>query len=306
MCQSSPELIRPVRLFSPKVVKELGTFQDGGLRHNNPINIITWEQKLLRPSHPLPDFVLSLGTGSPHRGGRSGTGQPPVRERFLHRLFKSFMLSMDGEQIWNEFRQTLPKTSQARYHRLNFEVNSLRLAIDDVSNMERLKSDTRSYMDSAIRLNSMRDAVYASMFYFQFDQKPVQAQGRYCCTGRILLRLNLQPSGRIALYHQLLAASACFVMYNQEVPCVRRVAQRPTPYCMPVQFSVGSMHDEVAITLTNITKFPLAISGLPRRASEIVEAQLLDSPFGRVDHVESEKRLPLLPMQGKRKADRMA
>lgn len=251
-----------------------------------------------------PDFVLSLGTGTPSRS-RNGSRSSPVRDRFFQRLFRSFMLSMEGEKIWDEFYETLPQPSQTRYHRLNIELDSSRLGIDDVSSIKKLEEDAERYMDSATLIGSLRDAMYASMFYFELDRKPDVEHRQVVCTGHILLRLRIPSTGRRVLYHQLLAASAFFTIGAQCIPCIERSPDIPPPYRRSVRFTLESVDDDIDIKLNAVTRQPVTISGLPRRAVHLADAQLLDCPFGRADHSRCEKRLPLIP-GNKRKAEKIA
>ncbi|KAK3708056.1 hypothetical protein LTR37_011749 [Vermiconidia calcicola] len=46
--------------FRPKIISEIGTFEDGGLQHNNPLNIALWEASHIWPRKGLPDFALSI------------------------------------------------------------------------------------------------------------------------------------------------------------------------------------------------------------------------------------------------------
>lgn len=290
------------RFFSPKRLINLGTFQDGGLRHNNPINIAMWEHGFIRSTKETPDFVLSLGTGTLRRAGNRSS---PVRDRFFQRLFKSFMLSMDGEKIWDDFYQALTPQIQSRFHRLNIELDSSQLGIDDISSIKQLEADAVQYMDSAALIGSLRDSMYASLFYFEFDGKPNVEQRQVVCAGCILLRPSVPSAGRRVLYHQLLAASAFFTVDGRSIPCIARTSEKPPPYRKPVRFTLSSTEEEIDITINSITKQAISISGLPRKAKDIVDAQCLDCAFGRADHVPTEKRLPIVPI-GKRKADNIA
>ncbi len=57
---AAPTYFKP---FFHKASKQV--YQDGGLYHNNPIEIADIERKLIWPEmeHQYPDIVLSLGTG---------------------------------------------------------------------------------------------------------------------------------------------------------------------------------------------------------------------------------------------------
>jgi hypothetical protein len=48
-------------------------FVDGATNYNNPVKIAETERRLLWPDHPLPDIVLSLGTGIGKEGANVTT-----------------------------------------------------------------------------------------------------------------------------------------------------------------------------------------------------------------------------------------
>ena len=57
---------KPQRIFTPKNIAGLGKFQDGGLKHNNPIELALKEVKALSPNDPSAKrsaLKVSLGTG---------------------------------------------------------------------------------------------------------------------------------------------------------------------------------------------------------------------------------------------------
>ena len=133
------------RYFKPKELKCIGTFQDGGLWLNNPLPAGTWELNSIYPEKGDPDFALSIGTGTTQRSQpifKSGS-QSPVRDSFLSRLYRTFLLSMDGEKTWDEFMNTLSVVSKERYHRLNLILDIHHISVDDVNIMASLKCKAR-------------------------------------------------------------------------------------------------------------------------------------------------------------------
>jgi hypothetical protein len=84
--------------FKPKTLKELGTYQDGGLQHNMPMDIAYWEKERLWPEKAL-DFGLSLGTGAQKAPLTTKLGsQSPVKEGCASRLFNAFLERIDSER----------------------------------------------------------------------------------------------------------------------------------------------------------------------------------------------------------------
>ena len=91
-------------LFRPIQISSSGTFQDGGLKHNNPINLALWESRYIWPEIEKPDVVISLGTGT---GSRTSSTPAPnfrhvIHDGFIPRLWRCFMSSLDGQGAWRD------------------------------------------------------------------------------------------------------------------------------------------------------------------------------------------------------------
>ena len=289
------------RFFKPKILHDIGTFQDGGLLHNNPLNIALWEVKHMWSDRSLPDFVLSIGTGVSDALLSTFAAGPhsPVKEGFLTRIFKTFMRSMDGEKIWKDIYNSLPESSKSRFHRLNLTLQGAEPAIDDISSMYELQKQAVEQAQPVAFLRPALDAIYASMFYFEFEEPPVFRGDAYACIGNIYCRVRQSEAGRKKFYAKLAATSSYFLICGQPVACIERVTKCAPAFKRRLTFTLDSLDDCVRITLRGITSQSLAISGLPRRAGDIMKAQGLDAPFGRADHSCPEKPLPLLPAKRK-------
>lgn len=287
--------------FRPKVLRHLGTFQDGGLRHNNPLGIALWENRSLWPAKGEPDFAISLGTGATKSVVPSfiSGSLSPVKERFLPRLIKTFLASIDGETAWNELANTLSKDSRTKFHRLNIVLEDRHLGIDEVSNMSKLRSLAQDHIDSASRFTTVRDSIYASMFYFELDSLPDYTSSGIMCSGSIFCRLNLSQRGREELYLQLHNSSAFFLVNGRPYRCLDAIPRCLPPFKKSVEFLVQKPSDMIAIFIRNITSASRLISGQPKSLEEMIKVQRLDAPFGRPDHVQSEKALPIIPQKRK-------
>lgn len=123
--------------FTPKQLDSIGTFQDGGLHHNNPVNIALWESRRIWPDAPT-DIVLSIGTGSGMEvepGSPTSTGPRGIlRDGFIPRLYRSFMSSLDGQKAWTALMNRLnidTDSPQSKYFRLNVRFNGPEPHIDE-------------------------------------------------------------------------------------------------------------------------------------------------------------------------------
>jgi hypothetical protein len=214
-------------------------------------------------------------------------------------MYDAFMWSMNGQKIWLEFYNSLPDHVKSRYHRLNVTFEGPEPAIDDISSMYALRTKALECAQPVQFLKPVLDSIYASMFYFEFDEPPTPRGQGYHCTGTIFCRLRLSEDGRRAFYSKLKATSSYFLICGQPVACVERLTKSAPLFKKGISFTLSSLDELVRITLRGLPSQPLAISGLPRSAKEIVEAQGLVAPFGRADHASPEKPLPLLPAKRK-------
>lgn len=284
------------RFFRPRSLQNLGTFQDGGLQYNNPLNIAIWETKYIWPGRSI-DFALSLGTGITKRESTCFKAGPhsPVKDRFLPRLFKTFMKSMDGERMWREIYNSLPDRDKPKYHRLNVPLHGTEPLLDDTSAMDDLKHQSLGWAQQRDTYTLLLDSIYASMFYFELDQYYMREDGLYVCTGSVHCRLALEINGREHLYHALQKTSSYFLTLGQPTPCVTHVPRNLPPFKRTIEFVLHSLDDDVGITLLGITSTPTTISGLPQTARRLIDIQQLRAPFGRVSCSVPEKVLPKVP-----------
>ncbi|KAK3672622.1 hypothetical protein LTR78_007434 [Recurvomyces mirabilis] len=287
--------------FRPKAIENVGTFQDGGLQHNNPLNLALWELRHLWPDRSTPDFALSIGTGySESLLSRACVGtQSPVRDRFIARLFKTFMKSLDGEKMWKEFHNSLPDYAKQRYHRINIAVEGSEPAIDDIASMHNLKRQALAFLERDNNLQAALDAMISSLFYFELEDVPEQCETGYVCDGHIYCRLALPPNGRRWLFTQLTKTSSFFIILGQPIACVDRTSKNLPSFRRRVRFTIGSLDENIGITLRGITDSPTAISGMPKTAKQLVEMQGLTADFGCLDHRGIDKALPRLPQKRK-------
>jgi len=279
------------------VLEHLGTFQDGGLLNNNPVEMARWESQHIWPDKSEPDFVLSVGTGTvkPTPAWTAIGPRSPVRDGFMRRLYDTFMRSLDGERAWKEVNNSLSATSRARYHRLNLQLKGAEPCIDDVSVMSPLKEQAESFIRSSAEAQLVRDSLYASMFYFELDDVPRFDGDAYVCVGHIFCRLDLDRRGREALYGRLASTSSFFLVGGRPVPCVQTVPKCVPPFKRRIQFTVQALAEELYISIRGITTRPRTISGLPTSAEDLLRRQDLSAPFGRVDHACAQKTLPRIP-----------
>jgi len=288
-----------LRFFKPRLLHHLGTFQDGGLQYNNPLNIAIWETRYAWPGRTV-DFALSIGTGTTDHDAYafSAGAHSPVKDRFMSRLFKTFMKSLDGERVWREIFNSLTDREKCRYHRLNLPIKGKEPMLDDTMAISTLKTQSGDWIKANQRLFLTLDSIYASMFYFEFDEMPTNIGDTYTCVGYIYSRLNTTSQGRQHLYEKLESTSSYFLVLGEPTRCIDNIPSHSSlpPFKRKVKFTLETLEDDVGITLLGLTSSPTTISGLPQSANELIRMQQLHSIFGRADCSKREKLLPPLPV----------
>lgn len=184
-------------MFPPLKIPGLGDFQDGALRHNNPINIALWEGDRIWTYETTKDVVLSLGTGtgpllaSPH-SATPQTAAPKhlFSSKFIPRLCRSFFTSLDGEVTWRELLNHFEHDAQNRFFRLNINLKGREPRLDDVEAMEKLSQAVDTCKNDP-KIVDVKMALLAACFFFELKQSPVfDASGFYVCQGDIRVRTD--------------------------------------------------------------------------------------------------------------------
>jgi hypothetical protein len=293
--------------FKSKDVENVDTFQDGGLRHNCPAFLASWEcgavwpkkGQIFDPSNCQIDHMVSLGTGTSVLSRYATGPHSPRKERFLQRFVGNYKVQLDGEMQWRTFNRCVPPHMSSRLHRLNVSLPGVEPALDDVTAMERLKASALQYIQSNAQTILVRNTMIASIFYLEIDSIACVEGGSQQCHGTIFSRLPLGPTGHRDLYKSLVAKRAFFVINGHGRSCADSVPEGVSIFRKPVEFVLKSIEDQIQILLTGITSEPTIISGMPTRLNTIVEAQGLEMPFGCIDHRSVVKRLPTIPSKRK-------
>ncbi|KAI9673847.1 MAG: hypothetical protein M1822_009583 [Bathelium mastoideum] len=223
----------------------------------------------------------------------------PVRDRFFSRLYKTFMLNLDGEKAWRELVNTMAPEKRARYHRLNLSLKGPEPAIDDVAAMRMLKTAAEECMSSKSQLSSLLDSIHASIFYLELDDMPYFTGEAFHCSGHIFCRLELPRDGKDALMTQLLATSAYFLINGAPVVAVGPETKKCPLFRRRVRFEVTSLEDSLGISIRGLTSRPRSISGMPKTLNQLIHLQQLQAPFGHATHRAVQKHLPQMPLKRK-------
>ena len=215
----------------------------------------------------------------------------------LSRILRCCKRIFEPEVAWVDLLNEIPEASRSRYHRLNIQLNGPEISIDDITSIQPLREQTRKSITTNSQLQSIRDSLFASMFYFELQETPKFINGEFECKGYIYCRVDLPKTGREYLYEELIRTSSFFLVSGCPIACVNKVFKSAPPFRREIRFSTNFLTDIVYISIRGITSKPVSISGLPRPLNDLIRVQKFHVPFGRVDHVQEEKSLPNTPVK---------
>ena len=274
------------RLFKPAHIAELGTFQDGGLRHNNPVDLALWECGKIWNTSISPDVVVSLGTGTEEdlRTPRAPHFRHVFNDGFIPRLCRSFMSSLDGERAWRDLQNRLDDKLRADFFRFNITLSEDGSKLDDVGQMEQLKrcvqlhptgNDDRIHTASALLIGS---------FFFELQCLPVFEAGRYLCQGWIRCRNDFD-----SIFHSLTnmhGSSGEFQVNTERLGQVnpKDLCRSCGTYRKRIAFYVKELEDTVTIKVAFRERVTRKVSGFPNCMRWFIEQQHLAADFGSLHH----------------------
>ncbi|TGO90888.1 hypothetical protein BPOR_0047g00110 [Botrytis porri] len=285
--------LRVDRYFKPMSIPGIGTFQDGGVRQNDPGNIALQEVSALFPNSLEPSLVVSLGTGAarvdnvPYMGPSRGL----IKDGFIPRLVRAFKLSF-GSTIPHKHRSLRSRGSREQYFRFDIEFDHPEPELDDTTRIQEVKEHARSTICESKELDHLARCVIAELFLFELNDVPRKERGRYVCHGRIICRLRAHVPAFKALLEQLKKSSAVFLVQGHPVKCCTEdetSKDQNGNFSKAVSIEVFDKRTSFTIQLKEGSSQPCSISGSPFSIESLVTAQHLDSPFGTVDHVKRKR-----------------
>ena len=107
----------PCSLVKPVYISAIETFQNGGLKHNNSVNLTLWECHQIWSSVDKPDLMMSLGTETDTISKLLSASNfwHLFKNDFIPQLYRSFMSSLNDQSAWREFVNELNERSWENY-----------------------------------------------------------------------------------------------------------------------------------------------------------------------------------------------
>ncbi|CCD42661.1 similar to patatin-like phospholipase [Botrytis cinerea T4] len=294
--------------FKPKHIPGIGTFQDGGVRQNDPGNIALQEVAVTFPNSVEPSLVVSLGTGATrvNEVPEMGPSRGLLKDGFIPRLIRAFKLSF-GSTIAHKHRSLRKQGHREQYFRFDIEFDHPEPELDDTTRMQEVKERARSAICGSKDIDQLARCVIAELFLFELDSVPKKERGRYICQGRIICRLRAHSTALQVLLEQLNRSSAVFLVQGHHLKDSLddgSYEDKDGNFGKTVSFEVFDKSTTFSIQLKEGSSQPCGISGSPFSIDSLVAAQQLECPFGTMDHIKR-KRVNSIDLSSRKRPRRL-
>ena len=273
-------------LFETIEIPNIGSFQDGGLKRNNPVRLALWESRLIWPSIARPDFVLSLGTGTDLCPQPTAPSFRHIwKDGFVPRTYRWLRGIIDGEDEWRNIINDIDKKYRDSFMRLNISLPIGATAMDDFNQVENLSQEV--LLQFQTRGDDLKAAsnLLLSRLFFELDAPPsFTGHGFYRCQGTIRCRLSglsfvqaAETLGLEAISFVLDGETLATTDFHQDVceACHR--------FSVPLDFYVRYLDQVLSLSIQTDT-IQRDLSAFPQCIEWFIEQQFLRSEFGSADH----------------------
>ena len=280
-------------------MRAVGSFQDGGLKENNPADIAQQISRQIWPSKGSPAVLISIGTGTERNPplGQSVTRPdssqvaPHFRNVFkdgmTRRAVHAWLSSLDGEEQWRRMMNRVDKEVKPDFIRLNVPLQGAGDEIDNVDKIEDYRNLVTLQPLTFSMVLEATSALLVSSFYLVLSCFPKRnPEGSFQCHGKIRcsphIRSILPPLQRlqdvIPLYLTTNSETLGQFLGEEDIcsGCGR--------YCKPVSFSVEHLSEKISIYLQIDRRRRRKISGFPATIQSFINAQNLTHVFGTPHH----------------------
>jgi hypothetical protein len=206
---------------------------DGGLLHNNPVQVALEESRRvasITQQMPDPDIMLSIGTGLPRQmssndslGDVAKMSIRAAKPSWLHNLFTAvayqIKLNIDAERRWSQAIQQNSRIKE-RMHRVNPDLGKEPPEMDNVNEVWPLRQAVVGWLQDfkpKQQINEISCILVASTFYFERDGRAaLTSPSSIMLPGTIKCRLsdNRDAMRKIGIFLSDSRAPPAFIVEN--------------------------------------------------------------------------------------------
>ncbi|KAH1961412.1 hypothetical protein KXX04_006791, partial [Aspergillus fumigatus] len=193
--------------FSTAYLRDIGTFQDGGLQDNFAAGIARRISRRIWPSRPGIARLISMGTGKVESSPeRSPHYRHVFYDSFLRRGFDAWMSNLDTHSKWLHMMDEVDDRIKEDYLRFDVSLKDIPSAIDNAEAMDDYRNLVILQPGSSRMARQAATALLIARFFFVVDKLPreepsgpqIRYHGSIRCKGptmpvlEALLRLHSQ------------------------------------------------------------------------------------------------------------------
>ncbi|KAJ6109862.1 hypothetical protein N7486_002097 [Penicillium sp. IBT 16267x] len=263
----------------------IGSFQDGGLKHNFAGDIATQISRQIWPRAIGSTRLVTLGTGKAELSDHTPHFRHIFRDSFLRRGFDAWMSTMDTDSDWRKWKARLPDSVRVDCHRLDVSLGNSPHTIDAIETMEDYRNLVILQVGSARMAREAATSLLVSRFFFTMDSLPENTTVPFWCYGsvhykgpaqKIVKALNL-------LYPQGLSYVSDCGLIN-DIGGLDSLCVSCGRYSRSISFLTRHLDYTVNLYIQAPSRIRWRIGGFPETVASFVSKQDLDSPFGQEDH----------------------
>ncbi|CZR65314.1 related to calcium-independent phospholipase A2 [Phialocephala subalpina] len=288
--------------FTTKSILGLGKFQDGGLNHNNPIELGLREVKAVT-SAKKATLKVSLGTGLSKKQSRLQDSATWWSDMWFLRLFRAFWSSMDSQEASDAIRtkerdnlrselKTGEKKRRGEYFRFNLRFDGKGPSLDDTSKISDMKIMARESMLQSGEVIRLAQSLVSKLFVFELREVGRKENDQYQCVGHILCRCRAGSPALDALIARLVRSTAYFYLQGRSLTGTmsdRMCFSEDGNFTKEVHFNISSKTDLISLQLHENGGEPYDISASPFSIEWLISAQGLDRVFSAPTHTRKRK-----------------
>ncbi|KAJ6070721.1 hypothetical protein N7467_012040 [Penicillium canescens] len=264
----------------------IGSFQDGGLKHNFAGGVAIQVCRQIWPAAMGATRLVSLGTGIV----QAADDQTPhfrhiFRDGFVRRAFDAWMSTMDTEGDWKKMRNQLGPTLSSDCHRLNVKLGDMPNTIDSVENMEQYRNLVILQPGSARIAREAATTLLISRFYFELNGLPENTATPFWCRG--VIRCKGSARDLIVALTRLYPDGLSYTSSSGLIDTftgLDELCASCGSYVHPLSFLTYHIDHKVDVFLQTHPDKRWRISGFPESLATFAAKQGLMSSFGQSNH----------------------
>jgi hypothetical protein len=271
--------------FTPADLQGIGSFQDGGLKHNFAGEIAYQVSHRIWPTAIGSPRMLSLGTGKAQSSDQTPHFRHIFRDSFIRRGFDAWLSTMESDSDWKKWRGRLSESVKSDSHRLDVSLGNVPRSIDAVEAMEDYRNLVILQTGSARMAKDAATTLLISRLFFVVGTLPEDTTIPFWCRGSvrckgparavILALENLYPDG-------LSYVSDCGSI--DTFGGLDNLCSSCGCYNRSISFLTRHLDCTVNVYIQTSSKRRWRLSGFPESVASFVSGQGLRSSFGHDNH----------------------